>query len=504
MQHTNTIDVGQSVTTTSPWHLSAKADLLAFCFSWLWILIPLSFFNHSRSDYILMFVLVITLDTVHRMLTLPSVYSDKPLLKRFPLRFFLLPVVLITLASTAPYLVAQFVQFHFGSLTFIVINAILLVQLMHFDNGSSPNDYKQQLPAVILYVLFTGLLFVSISNYKHIYLLLNSSALVFSFLLLRLQTRVHNNQPTTYFHYWIAPALIAMALIIELGVSHFQISALYYLNLSMTQMVSGFFIIYVVWSYWHFMMQKYGILRLYSVKSTVKDKVPGYVDKLFIFAWLPPIAFWLAPKYESELVREFGTDILILTNIFESIQCISVPLSLTLLAFALANWAIWEWRINRFINKPRIYFALSTALLGFSFFVGDTLLTNNDVIHLDPIKAYMAVSFAHAIEYIVFIWGFEKKKHALPSEREAPISKLFNRYGLIFYLLIALVTALACWFLSFRFYIDTESQHPYFMGYATSLWVFYLSLALGVMHFYYDGFLWKMRSSRVQKVILND
>src|SRR4051812_29155459 len=77
------------------WHVSPFVDLVAYQFSWLWILVPLALSgDHYPKDYIALFAAGMTISLVHRFYTLPYVYLDKQIFKqhvtRFTLFFFLL------------------------------------------------------------------------------------------------------------------------------------------------------------------------------------------------------------------------------------------------------------------------------------------------------------------------------------------------------------------------------------------------------------------------------
>jgi len=121
----------------------------------------------------------------------------------------------------------------------------------------------------------------------------------------------------------LLPALLGLMLIVVTLLDDYR-EAFEVGRITIYDMINGLFVLFVAWSYWHFMMQKYGILRPYNVNSGNSVKVPGYVDRLFVFAWFPLIAFWLAPMYEQQLVIELGVPIIQDPTRYSSVQCASI------------------------------------------------------------------------------------------------------------------------------------------------------------------------------------
>ena len=41
---------------------------------------------------------------------------------------------------------------------------------------------------------------------------------------------------------------------------------------------------------------------------------------------------------------------------------------------------------------------------------------------VDPVRAFLAFSFSHAVEYMVFVWAFQRRRYAapLPHDRGCP------------------------------------------------------------------------------------
>ena len=162
-----------------------------------------------------------------------------------------------------------------------------------------------------------------------------------------------------------------------------------------------------LWNLWHVYSQKYGILRVYNAKSGQSVKVAGWVDRWLIFGWIPLYFSWLGPSYRDTALERFATarDYLVpLLDTMQSAQSWLVPLSIASVVGSIGAFLWREWQVNGLRNAPRLWMAAGMTALSASF-----LLFN-------PVKVYMAFAFSHAMEYMVFVWAFQRKRYARPLE----------------------------------------------------------------------------------------
>jgi len=256
-----------------------------------------------------------------------------------------------------------------------------------------------------------------------------------------------------------------------------------------------------IWNVWHTMAQKYGILRIYTAKARAESSgsgfekrlddaenhpggVPGWVDRVFIMGWLPLIVCYVVPRFAETVIREFG----IAKNFVEPLlgflaagEEILVPLSVAIAAASAANFAFFEWRFNRFRNRPRLSMALGT----FALWAGFVLF--------DPIKVYLAFAFSHGLEYMVFVWAFQRRRYAEHRDPQPLMGRILEHpwiaYPLYTLALGGLYVLLHEWD-PFDFW-----QVPKIRVATIKLgqWVFFWGVFQSLLHFYYDGFLWKTR-----------
>jgi hypothetical protein len=249
---------------------------------------------------------------------------------------------------------------------------------------------------------------------------------------------------------------------------------------------AGVATIAILWNFWHVYMQKYGILRLYNAKSSKNAQIPGWVDRMLVFAWLPLFFTWLGPKYRELALKSFSRSRGMLRPFLDYLSESSlwlIPLSVGFLCAALATWIYFEWRVHRFRHAPRLWMA------------GGTMALNACFLFIDPVKAYLAFAFSHAIEYMVFVWAYQRRRYADTLEHRPLLGTILSKPWLA-YLSFVSVLGLVFFFLSYFgrtvFPRPAEAQ-PALYGIPTAVWISYWGIYQSIQHFYFDGFLWKMR-----------
>ena len=100
---------------------------------------------------------------------------------------------------------------------------------------------------------------------------------------------------------------------------------------------------------------------------------------------------------------------------------------------------------------------------------------------------------------MTFSWALQGRRYA-QTGGTAPILEHMTRHPLLYFGLGSLV--LMALFIVGRdvlgFGLDAV---PYAFGYPTPLWVFWYSILQALIHFYYDGFLWKLRRPELARSV---
>ncbi len=486
------------------WHVSPIVDLFGYGFGWLILAVPLYLALGSDSlqpaDYrtqgMVFIALGVLLFDVHRHFTFPYIFFDRSIRQRFPLRVMVLPFLLLGLWTQMPTLSDSWTRVSMPGAAAVAAWVILLFQLLRHD-GMGPVARKRALYCVGGAVLGAGVLGATpalSAHYAWIMLILPVGAsLVISALLFRSlgagSQQFTDVQPKRSRSGWLPACMVG--LVLASGVSTRVLGGL---TTPVYTLVNAAFVMYVGWLLHHGMSQKYGILRLYSSKSGRSDKVPGWVDRSIAWCWVPMTIVWAAGS--SPMVVRLYLDnqssgasnfVSPLLDFIYANFSLTMALAIAPIVGSLAAFVYFEWRIHQFRNLPRLGYVLGTMLLWASMFP------------LGSAGLYIALAASHSIEYMVFIWAFQRRRYAKPGT-SSPILEQMTRRPLLYFGTGALLLTTIFVFGRFvaRYGMD---EIPMVAGVPVPLWLFWYSIVQALIHFYYDGFLWKLRRPELARSI---
>ncbi|MBL4689592.1 MAG: hypothetical protein JKY37_33705 [Nannocystaceae bacterium] len=452
------------------WHVGPGVDIAAYALSWLWVLVPLMFVGDTRADYMAGFIAILVLTDLHRHFGLPYVYLDAQIRRRFPVRFFVLPAVMLGLWAASPYFKRLGPSFAVLDVVGLAALVVALAQLLRRDGQGDRPPWRALaaigLPGIVLAVMpLAGETGVE-RGWIWLAIAVLSSRLLVS-VWPQPGTRRHGTTVTL--------GVIAIAMVVATNYPALRIHP--------RDLIAGIVVFTGAWNIWHVLMQKYGILRLYSAKSGRDTKVPGWVDRLLLLAWIPVFLLWLGPANREAVLGAYrqgrGTLVPVL-DAMEAAQPYLLAPAIALVLSALALFLWHEWRANRFTNAPRLWLAAGTTSLSAAFFV------------VHPLKVYLAYGFSHAIEYMVFVWAFQRRRYAKPLAHNPTLARVL-KHPWIAYGGFTGGGALLIIALQYGPQWMPPSARPYFLGFSTAEWFVYWGLYQSMVHFYFDSFMWKMR-----------
>ncbi len=261
----------------------------------------------------------------------------------------------------------------------------------------------------------------------------------------------------------------------------------------LSQALMGVVAFSVLWNIWHTYMQKFGILRLYLAKEpAAASKTPGWVDKYFLLCWIPLYFAYAVPKNKDQLL-DYGTDLYdvlsAITTFMEKYETILLIPSILIAAGGIGLWLYHEWRSQRFRNHARLSAAIGTTLISTALF------------WMNPMNAIIAFAFSHAVEYMVFVWAFQRRFYNQPRQSPPVMQRLLS-YPRSWYALFTGVFVVAGFFQvlwGYKFFVDADPVS--FFGLTGARWYFYYAVFESLVHFHMDGFLWKMRRPEVSSFV---
>ncbi|HEX5032841.1 MAG TPA: hypothetical protein VFW62_00045, partial [bacterium] len=226
----------------------------------------------------------------------------------------------------------------------------------------------------------------------------------------------------------------------------------------------------VAWTIYHTLMQKMGILRIYSRKAAYGS---ARLDKAMVFSWFAFLFFACAasPAIERRAAKLSSAG-RILKNLLEPVFPFLPYVAWLALAFALIVTLLYlktEWSARGRFHWPKNLFLLSILAL-YATFLYDFLV------------GYAVFGFSHAIEYLAFVYIFAGRKYRARAPSSSWMAKAVNRQALSFGLFLV---AMGLFFLPWRF-ISKGTLQWYIVG-------------SSFLHFIYDGWIWKVRDPQVAK-----
>jgi hypothetical protein len=248
----------------------------------------------------------------------------------------------------------------------------------------------------------------------------------------------------------------------------------------------------LLWNFWHVYMQKFGILRLYEAKAAASPSTPAWVDKYFILCWIPLYLSFLVPKYKG-LIFANGPDVKgplsAIAGVMERSERWLIAPTAAIAAAGVGLWLWHEWQARRFRNRPRL--SAGAGMLALS----TTLFWAN------PVEAYIAFGFSHAVEYMVFVWAFQRRRYAKTNPAPSTMERLLRHPGAWYFSFIAVFATIGFLAASWGTIIMKGARPVQLFGMTVGMWLFYYAVYESLVHFYMDGFLWKMRRADVRENI---
>ena len=226
------------------------------------------------------------------------------------------------------------------------------------------------------------------------------------------------------------------------------------------------FAFWYLFNYFHFVRQKYGILRIYSGKGQWGHK---QLDAWTSYLW-GTAGFFYMFAYQSNVEGRVMHYLHTLLGGTPIPHAVSHAVYIAAIVLTIA-WLIYEFR-NAQTNWPKLLFFASIV-----FMYGVVPILSTDAL-------FIATSFSHAAEYIalVALTVHNKAKH---DAFESPaLTRAGNHIVIYTTLFMAIVSGLlfGLKFLSLTLFLV--------FTYGTSF-----------MHFIYDGMIWKLRRPRVAREV---
>ena len=250
-------------------------------------------------------------------------------------------------------------------------------------------------------------------------------------------------------------------------------SSLY--NIQAVQLVA------MAWGIWHGMMQTYGFCRIYDAKASAKAASRARVDLALCFAWFSGAVILSPVRFRSllELYYESGGPVLASAAVGAVRWGIVIALGLVTAVFLWRQWS--DWRAARGASPVKLTLLVSS--IAFWWYC------NNGVQNI--LVGIALFEVFHDVQYLAIVWIYNRTR----VERDKTIGGfmrfVFRRSGSLIGVYVGLVLAYGAFGLT-QSAVTVEWIRHGLIGIVT---------ASALLHFYYDGFIWKVREPQTRSAL---
>ncbi|MEE9603396.1 MAG: tetratricopeptide repeat protein, partial [Thermoguttaceae bacterium] len=253
----------------------------------------------------------------------------------------------------------------------------------------------------------------------------------------------------------------------------------------------GLELILLFWGTWHGLMQIYGFMRIYDVRLGVNDRRSGQLDHalcLIVFVagvvFSDARVFSIAKGMWQSGLPLFGPEWLYWTRVAVGVAAVGI-----LSAYAMNLRA--RWRKGQPVSLLKLLLVGTTGW--FYWFTGR--LSTNVLIGLAMFEIY------HAVQYYAIVWIYNRRLLRRAGDRFGLLGFLFrDRWSMLGFYLAAIAA-----YGSIRFFADSSNGLLFLVGSAEShQWLMALFVSSSLLHFYFDGFIWKVSERKTQENLVDE
>jgi tetratricopeptide (TPR) repeat protein len=234
-----------------------------------------------------------------------------------------------------------------------------------------------------------------------------------------------------------------------------------------------------VWGVWHGLMQTYGFLRIYDAKIGPFSRLTARLDFAMCVAWFGA-AVLISPSRMTK----------ILTDYYRSGGAALPPDAITgfTSAWLLATAAITMWFLARAVlsrlrGEKQSSAKLVLLVTSIAFWWYSNVLVSNLLVGIALFEVF------HDVQYLTIVWTFNLNR----AERNPGVGRftrfLFRRSWGLVGLYVGLIAA----------YGSLNLIPPVLSSQTLSRALTGLLTASALLHFYFDGFIWKVREPSVRE-----
>jgi Tfp pilus assembly protein PilF len=237
----------------------------------------------------------------------------------------------------------------------------------------------------------------------------------------------------------------------------------------------------MAWGIWHGMMQTYGFCRIYDAKASARAATRARVDLALCFAWFSAAVLLSPMRFRTlfELYYESGGPVVASAAVVAIRTVVVVALGVVTIVFLWRQWS--DWRASRGASPVKITLLVSS--IAFWWYC------NNGVQNI--LVGIALFEVFHDVQYLAIVWIYNRTRVERDKNIGGFMRFVFRRSGALIGVYVGLVMAYGAIGLT-QSAISAEWIRHGLIGVVT---------ASALLHFYYDGFIWKVREAQTRTML---
>ena len=243
--------------------------------------------------------------------------------------------------------------------------------------------------------------------------------------------------------------------------------------------LKGIVLVAFIWGVWHGMMQTYGFCRIYDAKVGSFANITRRIDFALCGVWFAT-AVLLSPQRMTDTLETYYSagGPFIPPTLLRAGQQGLLAVALAVAAVFLANF-IWQWSSGKRPSPVKV--VLLVTSISFWWYC-------NNIVASVLVGVALFEVF-HDVQYLSLVWIYNRKRVESDSSIGGFMRFVFRRSGALVGVYIGLVLAYGGLSLS-KSYVGIDAVKGILTGVVT---------ASALLHFYYDGFIWKVREKSTRQ-----
>jgi Flp pilus assembly protein TadD len=253
----------------------------------------------------------------------------------------------------------------------------------------------------------------------------------------------------------------------------------------------GLELILLLWGTWHGLMQTYGFMRIYDVRRGENDRRAARLDHaLCVAIFVTGVVF-----SDTRMFAMAGAMWQCGLPLFgpEALSAVrwAVGAASGAVLFAYVADALSRLRRGAPVNGIKLLLAGVTGW--FWWYCGR--LSTNLLIGVAMFEIY------HAVQYNAIVWIYNRRLLTRAGERFGPLGFLFRDRLTMLGVYLGAIAAYS----SIRFFTAQPNDRMFSADLANAhQWLIAAFVTSSLLHFYYDGFIWKVSETKTQANLVDD